>query len=80
MVYLPTRTIKINHMQVNTPYMDGMGFVFVHLYGGLGIGILRRKLTVFVLKIGRVSKGKGSSRWWFQMFSIFTPIWASDPI
>ena len=34
-------------MQVNTPYMDGMGFVFVHLHGGLGIGILRRKLTVF---------------------------------
>ena len=59
MVYLPTRTIKINHMQVNTPYMDGMGFVFVHLYGGLGIGILRRKLTVFCSENRPGLKGKG---------------------
>ena len=28
MVYFPTFTIKINQMQVNIPYMDGMGLFF----------------------------------------------------
>ena len=27
MVYFPTFTIKINQMQVNKPYMDGIGHV-----------------------------------------------------
>ena len=30
MVYLPTFTIKINHMYVNIPYMDDMGIEIKH--------------------------------------------------
>ena len=32
MVYLPTFTIKINQMEVNIPYMDGMGYILAAFF------------------------------------------------